>query len=86
MRMPKELVKSAVLTQKEKPHQISRETDIYETQSSPTEYASKKLKTGERRIFAGAGSAGKSGVRVGRAAVNRIRERKMEQEPEKRQA
>lgn len=69
VRMPKELVKSAVLMQKEKPRQISREADPYGGQSSPTEYASAKLKAGEKRAIAVTSKASRDGIKAGKAVA-----------------
>lgn len=48
-RMPKELMRDAVLKAKEKPHCISEADSVGEKQESPVEYASRKVASAEER-------------------------------------
>lgn len=70
-RVPKELMKAAILESKEKAHQVSKLSGTGESQLSPSEYASEKLASGEEYAAMETGRAGKTLYKAGKGTAKK---------------
>lgn len=78
-RLPKELVRSAVLEAKEKSRELPGRAGAGTGEESPTEYAGNKIEAAEYRIGSEAGSAAyRGGKRIAKKSREVIRERREE--------
>ncbi|MDD3279914.1 MAG: CHAP domain-containing protein [Lachnospiraceae bacterium] len=76
-KMPKELVRSALLKSKEKSHQAANLTDTGHSHATSTEYASEKLESAEMRTGGEVADAVTAGGRaLARKSYEKIKERK----------